>query len=62
LGKTEVQTKMFTKSYIVGDVVINESETFFTNNSLLIPILCSAFSIWIIGIFTLMKLKKSFKL
>lgn len=62
LGKTEVQTKMFTKSYIVGDVVINELETFFTNHSLLIPILCSAFSIWIIGIFSLMKLKESFKL
>ena len=62
LGKTEIQTKMFTKSYIVGDVVVNEYETFFTKNSLLIPVLCSAFSIWIIGIFTLKKLKNLFKL
>jgi len=62
LGKTVVQTQMFTKTYIVGDVVIDESETFFTNHSLLIPILCSAFSIWVIGIFSLMKLKKSLKL
>jgi apolipoprotein N-acyltransferase len=61
-GRTEVQTKMFNKNYIVGDVVLNNSETFFTNHSLLIPILCSAFSIWIIGIFTLMKLKKYLKL
>ncbi len=62
LGKTEVQTKMFTQSYIVGDVAINESETFFTSNSRLIPILCSAFSIWIIGISLLQKLKIKFKL
>lgn len=61
-GRTEVQTKMFTKNYIVGDVVLNDSETFFTSHSLLIPILCSAFSIWIIGIFTLIKLKKFLKL
>ena len=62
LGKTEVQTKMFTKSYIVGDVVLDETETFFTRNSLLIPILCSAFSIWIAGILILKKLKIAFKL
>jgi len=62
LGKTEVQTQMFTKSYIVGDVVINESETFFTKHSLLIPILCSAFSIWIIGMSLLLKMKIFFNL
>lgn len=61
-GRTEVQTKMFTKNYIVGYVVLNDSETFFTSHSLLIPILCSAFSIWIIGIYTLIKLKKFLKL
>ena len=62
LGQTEVQTKMFTKSYIVGDVILDESESFFTNNSLLIPILCSAFSIWIIGIYVLLKMKIKFNL
>lgn len=62
IGETEVQTKMFTKSYIVGDVAIDESETFFTKNSLLIPILCSAFSIWIVGINILQKLKVKFNL
>ncbi len=62
LGETEVQSKMFTRTYVIGDVVINKSETFFTKNSLLIPILCSAFSIWIIGIFILLKLKNTFKM
>ena len=62
LGETTVETKMFIKSYIVGDVEINGTETFFTQNSKLIPILCSAFSIWIIGIFILKKIKIAFKL
>jgi apolipoprotein N-acyltransferase len=57
LGKTEVQTEMFTKSYIVADIALIKTETFFTKNSLLIPILCSAFSVWVIGIFSLKKLK-----
>jgi apolipoprotein N-acyltransferase len=61
-GKTEVETKMFTKSYIVGDVVIDETKTFFTQNSLLITILCLAFSIWIVGIYILKKIKIAFKL
>lgn len=62
LGETEVQTKMFTRTYVVVDAVISKSETFFTKNPLLIPILCSAFSIWIIGIFILLKLKNTFKM
>lgn len=62
LGETEVQTKMFTSTYVVVDAVISKSETFFTKNPLLIPILCSAFSIWIIGIFILLKLKNTFKM
>lgn len=62
LGKTEIETKMFTKSYVVGDVHLESKETFFTNNALLIPTLSSAFSIWIIGINILKKMKLKFKL
>lgn len=62
LGKTEIQTQMFTRNYIVGDVTIDETNTLFTKNPLLIPILCSAFSLWIIGLFTLSKLKNILKL
>ena len=53
---------MFTRNYIVGDVTIDETKTLFTENPLLIPILCSAFSLWIIGLFTLKKLKNILKL
>jgi apolipoprotein N-acyltransferase len=62
LGITEIESKMFEKTFIVGDVVIEDEETFFTNNPLIIPILSSAFSIWIFGIFILKKIKDKFKL
>ncbi|MDO8549429.1 MAG: apolipoprotein N-acyltransferase, partial [Ignavibacteria bacterium] len=62
LGITEVESEMFVKTFIVGDVVIEDEETFFTSNPLIIPILSSAFSIWILGIFILKKIKTKFKL
>ncbi len=62
LGETLAQTKMLTKDFIVGDVVIQKDETFFTKHSLIVPVLCSVFSIWIAGMFLLKKLKVKFKL
>lgn len=62
LGETELETEMFTKKYIVGDVILEEGKTFFTHNALLIPSLCLAFAIWIIGINVLIKMKSKFKL
>ncbi|HSP88255.1 MAG TPA: apolipoprotein N-acyltransferase [Ignavibacteriaceae bacterium] len=62
LGITETESKMFQKTFIVGDVVIEDEKTFFTNNPLIIPILSSTFSIWIFGIFLLKKMKDKFKL
>ena len=46
LGKTEVQTTMFTKSYIVGDVVIDKTETLLHKESF-------AYSNFMFGIFNL---------
>ncbi len=62
LGITEIESEMFKKTFVVGDVVIEDEKTFFTNNPLIIPILSSAFSIWIFGIFSLKKIKDKFKL
>ena len=62
LGETEIQTKMFTKAYIVGDVSIIKTKTFFSENPLLIPIICSVVSIWILGMFILVKLKSHYHL
>lgn len=62
LGITEAESEMFGKTVIVGDVVIQDKKTFFTQNPLIIPVLSSAFSIWILGIFILKKIKDKFKL
>ncbi len=62
LGITETQTKMFEKIFVVGDVDIENVKTFYTQNPLLIPILSSVFSIWIIGIFIMKKIKIKFNL
>ena len=62
LGVTETQTKMFEKTFVVGDVDIENVKTFYTQNPLLIPILSSVFSIWIIGIFIMKKIKIKFNL
>ncbi len=62
LGITKTQSKMFEKTFIVGDVDLENTKTFYTRNPLLVPILCSAFSIWIVGIFIMKKIKTKFNL
>ena len=62
LGRTVIHSKMFTKTFLVGDVIIQNDETFFTKHAYLVPILSSVFSIWVIGMFILFWLKKKFKL
>lgn len=61
-GETQQQSAMFAKTVIVGDVELSSEETFFTKHAGLIPVICSAFSIWIIGISILFKMKIKFKL
>ncbi len=62
LGRTVIHSQMFTRTFLVGDVVIQNDETFFTEHAYLVPILSSVFSIWVIGMFVLFWLKKKFKL
>ena len=61
-GVTEVETEMFTRTHLVVDVPLNNEKTFYTKNPLIIPILSSAFSLWIFGINILIWMKKKFKL
>lgn len=61
-GITEHETKMFTKDAFVVDVPLNNEITFYTKNPLIIPILSSAFSLWMFGISVLSWLKKRLKL
>jgi apolipoprotein N-acyltransferase len=62
LGRTVIQSNMFTKDVIVKDVPIETGETIYTKTHAVIPILSSVFSIWVIGIFILKKLKEKFNL
>ncbi len=61
-GVTEVETEMFTRTHLVVDVPLNTEKTFYTKNPLIIPVLSSAFALWIFGINILMWMKKKFKL
>jgi apolipoprotein N-acyltransferase len=61
-GVTEVETEMFIRTHLVVDVPLNEEKTFYTKNPLIIPVLSSAFSLWIFGINILLWMKKKFKL
>lgn len=62
LGITEVESNMFERTVVVGDVPIETEKTFYTKNPLIIPVLSSTFSIWILGLFILKKMKDKFKL
>ena len=61
-GVSEVETEMFTRTHLVVDVPLNEEKTFYTKNPLIIPVLSSAFSLWIFGINILLWMKRKFKL
>jgi apolipoprotein N-acyltransferase len=61
-GVTEVETEMFTRTHLVVDVPLNNEKTFYTKNPLIVPVLSSAFSLWIFGINILLWMKKKFKL
>ena len=59
-GRTIYETKMFTKESFVVDVPLVKQTSFYSENPNIIPILASAFSIWIIGLNILSKVKISF--
>jgi len=61
LGKTISSTKMFSKRILVGDVVLNNEETFFTRYPILLPTISIVLSILIILIFVYKKLRGKFK-
>lgn len=61
-GVTEIETKMFDRTHLVVDVPLEKEKTFYTENPLIIPVLSSAFGLWIFGINILLWMKKKFKL
>ncbi len=60
LGETIYETKLFTRDQFTVNIEIRNEETFYTAHPLIVPILCSVVSIWMLGIFILFKLKEKF--
>ncbi|NOX18600.1 MAG: apolipoprotein N-acyltransferase [Chlorobi bacterium] len=61
LGLTVKETKMFEQTAITVNVPLRKKLTFYTKHPVLIPIICSVVSLWIIGLFFLTKLKIKLK-
>ena len=61
-GEILVETELYTKTTLVGEVPLQEEKTFFSENPLIIPVLCSVFSFWIFGMNILIWLKNKFKM
>lgn len=61
-GEILSETELYTKTILVGDVPLQKEKTFYTQNPLIIPVLCSVFSFWIFGMNILIWLKKKFKM
>ncbi len=62
LGRIKKQSEMYTKTFLVGEVPLEFSETFFTKYPLLIPTVSSVISLWVFGFFILKKIKEKLKL
>ena len=61
LGRTKIHSELFTKTYIVSDVTLENTKTFFTRYPLIIPLICLILSISIIVLFLLKKIKDLLK-
>ncbi|MBE0571368.1 MAG: apolipoprotein N-acyltransferase, partial [Ignavibacteriaceae bacterium] len=61
-GEILSETELYTKTFLVGEVPLQTEKTFYTENPLIIPLLCSVFSFWIFGMNILIWLKKKFKM
>jgi apolipoprotein N-acyltransferase len=61
LGRTLMQSKLFTKTVLVGDVPIQEGETFFTKYPMIVPYVASYFSLIIVIFFVVTKIRKRLK-
>ena len=61
-GEILAETEMFTKTTLVGEVPIQDEKTVYTQNPLIIPVICSVFSFWVFGMNILIWLKKKFKM
>lgn len=61
LGETLTETQMFTRTVLVGDVPLQNDNTFYTEHPAIITTIISAISLWIVGINILLIIKLKFK-
>lgn len=61
-GLTQIETEMFTRTYFVIDVPLNNELTFYSKHPLIIPIIASVFSICILCINILIWIKRKIKI
>ena len=61
LGRTKIESNLFTRTYIVGNVELETGETFFTKHPLIVPVAGSLFSFWVFTLFLLKRLKSRLK-
>ena len=61
LGRTLKQSKLFTKTVLVGDAPIQEGQTFFTRNPMIIPFFAVSLSLAIFIYFLILKLFRKLK-
>ena len=62
LGETVDETELFTRTYLVGEVPIQNDESFYSANPAVVPVFCSVFSLWIFGMNILIWLKNKFRI
>ena len=62
LGEIEVQTKMFTRTILVGNVQLGNEQTFYTQHPAIVTTIISIISLWIVGLNILLYIKNKFKL
>lgn len=58
LGNISNETDMYVRTSFVGEVPIEKSDTFYSRNAALIPLLSSVVSLWVIGLSLLLWIKK----
>ncbi len=61
LGRTKIESKLFTKTFIVGNVELESGTTFFTAHPLIIPTAALLISLWVFVFFILKKIKNKLK-
>jgi apolipoprotein N-acyltransferase len=61
-GEILAETELYTKTYLVGEVPLQNEKTFYSENPLIVPVLSSVFSFWIFGMNILIWMKKKFKM